>query len=168
CVAFAVLAGEKARGERRERLLDDAEFSERGQHVLFEPTLHERIAILRDGEPAGKLRAGNDRGGTQALRGEQRGADLPNLSGLDELLERTEVVGLPHVWIVTMGEVQVDVIGAEAAQRIVDRGADVLRRKPGALRMRKHFRGDDEIIAFAPPPEPCTNDFLGLPSAVAG
>src|SRR5699024_6264044 len=75
---------------------------------------------------------------------------------------------LPHVGVIPVSEVHVDVVGAEAAQGVVDGRADVLGGEPGALRGGAHLRSDDEVISLAAAPQPLTDDLLRLPAGVAG
>ena len=61
------------------------------------------------------------------LRGEVRAADLPHLARGDELAERLEGVADRGLRVGQVQEVEVDVVGAEPPQAVVDGLADPLR-----------------------------------------
>src|SRR5581483_3280803 len=123
-LAAAVLAGQEPAREREERQHADAEALARGEDLVLDAALDERVVVLRADE-AGEVALARGRVRLLDLRrGVVRRADVAHLAFLHELvqggerlLDRRALVGLVHL-------VDVDHVGAQAAERAVDRPAD--------------------------------------------
>ena len=58
---------------------------------------------------------------------------------MHERVERRDVLLLRDVGVVAVGVVEVDVVGLQAAQRVVDGRGDVGRRQPGTVGLLNTF-----------------------------
>ena len=98
-----------------------------------------------------------------------RAADVTRLARPDHVVERAQ--GLVHGrrGVGVMELVEIDVIGAQPAQRGVDRVEDVLARQPLIPGPRAHrteaLGGEDEVVS--PPREPAAEDLLGAADRAA-
>ena len=167
-LAALVLAGEHATRQREVRHDRHAEPFARGDHFLFGRPVEQAVAVLHVHERrhAELLRRG--RRFVEHLGREVRAADLAHLPRGDELGERFECVTDRRLRVGHVQQVEIDVVGAEPPQAVVDRlrdpfgapSADTLGGAEAA-----DLRGDDRLAA--PIAEGATEEFLRLPAAVA-
>jgi hypothetical protein len=80
----------------------------------------------------------------------RRRSEVAHLPGLDQVVQRFHGLLDRHRGVVAVDLVQVDVIGAEPAQALLDLSEDRAPGQPGALRARPHsvedLRGDDHLV----------------------
>lgn len=89
----------------------------------------------------------------QLLSAELGAGDLPDLAGPDELTECAEGVRDRRRRIRPVQVVQVNPVGAEIAEALVDGRPGVLRRRAGQnpwRRTRPELRGDDHRVPVRP------------------
>ncbi|CAM5630775.1 hypothetical protein SRIMM317S_05269 [Streptomyces rimosus subsp. rimosus] len=84
-----------------------------------------QVVVGLYGDVAGQVLVGGEgQGRFQALRRDVGGGDLADLAGLDEFVEDREEVGDVEGFVVVVGVVEVDVVGAQTGQGLVDGGFD--------------------------------------------
>ena len=163
-----VLPREEPARERRIRHLHHAELTEGRQLVDLGVPRHQAVLVLRHGEPREPRGLGRGGRGAEPGRREVRRADLPHLAVPHEPVERGEDVLLRHVGVVAVGEVQVDPVRAEAAQRVLGGRGDVRRGEPAPRGEAEHLRRDQHVVAATAGLQPLADDRLGLAPRVAG
>ena len=113
-------------------------------------------ALLGDG-----VRFGEARGR------EVRGADPTDFALLHQRVERLHDLVERRLLVVAVGLVQVDVVGLEALQRVLD-GLDHVGAREALLPLAHRaaeLGGDDHVLAVPPILHPLAEDQLGLPAA---
>ena len=128
--------------------------------VAFE----QRVLVLHRDE--GRAVAGRGLGLAQLRDGEVRAADLAHLARLDEFAQRAQRVGDGHRVVGVVQLVEVDVVGAESAQRVLAGAAHVVGLAPKCVSSMRHAElgRDDDLVAAAP--ERHAEQHLGLGGAV--
>ena len=166
-VALAVLAGEPAAGERAPR--DDAHpvaLAGR-QHRRLDATGEDRVRRLLALEALPPAALGDPLRLDDQLRRIGRGAEHAHLALVDEVGQGAE--RLVHVGrgVGPVGLVQVDVVGAEAAEAVLDLLDDPSARRAALVRVLAHrrheLRRQDDLV---PPPldAPCRRSPRTLPT----
>ena len=82
------------------------------------------------------------------------------LTSTHDLIEDPGHLGDGGHLIITVGVVEVDVVGLEALQGSVDGGADISRILRLVLGVVADLRGDDDLVAVASGSEPGADDGL--------
>ena len=81
----------------------------------------------------------------------RRRADVTRLAGLHDVVQRLQRLLDRGGGVHAVDLVEVDVVGAEPAQAVVDLGEDRLARQAGAVGSGAHrvadLRGDDDVVA---------------------
>ena len=158
-LARLVLAGERALRDRRPDDLADAELlAGRDDLLLDDPPQHVVLRLV--GDQGDVQLAGERVRAADVLGPPLRDADVERLAGVHDVGEGLHRLLERGLVVVAVRLVEVDVVGAEPAQRPVDRGHDVLARQPvvvvpaGAGRP-VDLREDLAARRGAPPPAPC-------------
>jgi hypothetical protein len=63
-----------------------------------------------------------------------------------------------RIGIVEVAVVQINVVGLESLQGLIAGHADVVGSEPGAIGLKAHFGGDDEIIPIAASRHPIADE----------
>jgi hypothetical protein len=103
----------------------------------------------------------------QALEAEVRGAEVADLAGAHERVEGLGHGDLVDFVIVAVGVVDVDVVGAQATQGIVDAVADIRGVESRVLGVLADLRRDDHLVTVAAGLHPFADDRLGFAAGVA-
>ncbi len=165
--ALAVLAGEEPALQRAVGQLDDVELLQRRHEARLDVAVHEAVAVLRDGEGLDAVSLGHVDGGVQAVGAEVARADAAHEAFRDEFAERHNDVVLRHLGVVAVGVVEVDVVGLQALERLVQRRPHVRRREAGPIRLGEDLRRDAHALAHAGAcAQPGTDDALRLSTRV--
>ncbi len=101
------------------------------------------------------------------LRGVVRQADVPDLAGFEERLRCGHLVLDGGVLVVKVEVIQVDVIGAESLEGLVEGGHDILPGQSLPVRLRTDLGRDDDLPPGAPLRHPLADDRLRLAALVA-
>lgn len=143
-------AGEEALAQRAERDEADAEFLEHGNDRLFGLPPPQRVFALQCGDRLHRVRVAD------GLRAGLREAEVPDLPPLDQLLDRAGHLLDRDVAVDTVLVEQVDVVGTQPFQRLVDGAADRFGpavqtpRLPGG-QLEAELGRDDDLIPDARP-----------------
>ena len=151
-LAAPVLAGEEAAREGEIGHEPDPEALADGQQLRLGVPCDPRVLALlgheRGETPLGRRRTRLlDEGGIEVRR-----ADGPHLALLDELVQRAERLLERRHTIGVVVLVEVDPVGLQPAQRVLDRAADVLaapRRRLAVLGAVAELRRQDDLVAAA-------------------
>src|SRR5699024_1185163 len=103
----------------------------------------------------------------QALEAEIRGTEVADLAGAHERIEGLGHGDLIDFVIVAVGVVDVDVVGAQATQGIVDAVADIRRVEASVLGVHADLRRDDHLVTVAAGLHPFADDRLGFAAGVS-
>ena len=156
--------GEAAAGERAPGDHADAFALAERHHFAFFLAIHEVVVVLHRDEsrPAvaiGEVERLGELPGVHAAR-----ADVASLAGLHHVVERGERFFDRRFVIPAMDLVEVDVVGAEAAEAVVDFGEDRFAREAGAVRVGPHaavdLGGEHDRIARGHFLEQLADDFF--------
>src|SRR5262249_3376755 len=98
---------------------------------------------------------------------ELRSAELTDLALFYKLVEGSQVFELVDLEVIAMRVVEIDVVGTQPSQGLIDRSADVSACEPEPIRLPAHFRCDHDAVAVTPTSEPVPDDRLALTTAVA-
>jgi two-component system OmpR family sensor kinase len=164
----AVLAGEEAAGQRGVR--QDAEALAHGellQRALVGAPVHQVVVRLQGDEPGDPELVGDPQRLGQPLGREVRGRDVPGLAVGDDLAERGDRLLQRGLLVVLVRVVQVDVVGAEPLERVVDRRPDDRAGRAAAGAELADLRGDHDVRAVAAGRHPAADRRLGLAALVA-
>ena len=145
------VAGQPAAGQRAPRDDADAQVGAQRQHLPLLLAVEQVVVVLHRDErrpPVGDRRVL----GLGELPGvHRRGADVAGLAGLDDVVQRLHRLLDRRVPVPAVDLVEVDVVGAEAAQAGVDLGHDRLARQAGAVGALVHaavdLGGEHELVA---------------------
>ena len=121
-VGRAEAAGEEAAAERGVGDEADAELAQRRQHLVLDVAAEERVLALDGGHRVHRVR------GADRLRRRLAEPVVADLALLHQLGQRPDGLLDRRVRVHAVLVVEVDVVGAEAAQRALDRLPHVLRR----------------------------------------
>ena len=141
-------SGEEALAERAVGDEADAELGEDGDDVVLPVAPPQRVLALDGGDGMHGVGPADRVGG---CFGEPEVSDLP---GVDELLDRPGDVLDRHIRVDAVLVVEVDVVGAQPAQRTLDGAADARRIAAQAtgqdtvlLERKPELGGDDNLVA---------------------
>ena len=141
-----------------------------GKHLPLFLAVEEVVVVLHRREPGPAVEGR----GVQRL-GElpgvhRRGADVQGLARLDHVVQGLEGLLDRHLVVPAVDLVEVDVVGAETSQRVVDLGHDRLAGQSGAVGSRPHphvhLGGDDDLVAVREVPQRASDDLLAGPVGV--
>ena len=157
-------AGEAAAGEGAPG--DDADafgFAEGHHLALFFAV--EKVVVILHGDEFGPAVGGGEVEGFGELPGEHGGgADVAGFSCFDNVVERFEGFFDGGLVVPAVDLIEVDVVGAEAAEGVVDFGEDGFAREAGAVGVRAHaavdFGGEDDLVAGGEVFEGAAGDFF--------
>ncbi len=167
-----VLPGQEALTERAPRGDGDVPLARELQVVPLDLAVDEVVARLEHFErlpplAAGDLVGAGDLPGVRAHRG---GAEVVDLAGLDEPVERLHQLAGGRLVVPAVDVEDVDVIGVEPVEQGVDAVADVLAVRAAAVRVAVadlpvHLRGDRVALPVALG-EPVADPALAVAAAV--
>ena len=123
----------------------DAKLLTRLKHaVAFQASFDERVFGLDGGDRLNRVRAAN------GLRARLREAEVQDLSGLDQILDRAGHVLDRHGEIDPVLVVEIDAVGLETLQRFLDDLPDTLRSAVQPVRavdLEAELGGDGDLVA---------------------
>src|ERR1700674_3260813 len=151
-LAAAAIAGQEAAGEGTP--WDDPEslLAAERQHLPLLLAIDQVVVVLHGDEagptmPVGEIERLGELPGVHA-----RGAEVAGLACPHHVMERFQRLLDRRRGVPAMDLVEVDVVGAEAAQRAVDGVEDVFARQPAVIRTLAHRKedlgGDDHLVAL--------------------
>src|SRR5262245_23772261 len=144
-----VLAGEEPARERKVRQEREAVRLHRGEAVALDPP-HEEVVLVLAGDDGREPRAPRRPHRVDHLpRGEVRDPDVADAPGAHEVVEGPERLLDRSQRIGPVELVEVDPVGAEAAEAVLDRGHDPApRRAPLLAVVHRHakFGGEDDVL----------------------
>ena len=122
------------------------------QQVAFDGALDERILDLQRDERRPRLPLGQHLGLRHLPRRRVGYADVAHLAGAHQVVERAHRLVDRRELVPGVHPVEVDVVGLQAAQRLLARGDDVLARGAAGVRIagvkvREELRGNDHAVA---------------------
>ena len=139
------LPGQEALSQRPPRNEADAKLLTRLKHaVVFHASFDERVFGLDGGNRLNRVRAAN------GLRARLREAEVQNLPGLDQILDRAGHVFDRHGEIDAVLVVEIDAVGPEALERFLDDLPDTLRpavQPVRAVDLEAELGGDGDLVA---------------------
>ena len=163
-----VLSGEQPTRERVVRDHADPLFLAQREQLPLDLAEQQVVARLHRLEAHEVARLAPPDRARQPVREEVRAPDVARLPGPDDGVEGLERLVDRRVGIREVQLVEVDVVGAEPAQRRVDRVEDVLARVALVPRVGTGapvaLRRDDELVAL--PAQPPADDLLGAADGV--
>ena len=126
--------------------------------------LHRSCATVKPVRPCvgGEVEGAAEPGGAEVGR-----ADLADLAGLDQRVERDDVLLLRHLGVVAVRVVEVDVVGPQPAQRVLRGEDDVAGAEAGPVALARHLGVDLDPVAAAALGHPVADLRLGLAADVA-
>jgi acyl-CoA thioesterase len=161
---FAAWAGEEAAGERRPGDDADAGLQAQRQHLALFFAVQQVVLRLHGDEALAAGALGGVLHGKEAPRGHGRGAEVADLAGADEAVERVHGFGDGHIGVEAVDLQQVDVVRAEPPQAVVGGLEDGLAAEAagvGAARPREvELGGDHHLVAARHAGERPTGDLL--------
>ncbi len=167
-VLGAVLPREEARCEREVRehsqVVLGRELLQRG---LVGLPVHQVVVRLQRDGLVEALTIGDVEPGLCALRGVVRDADVADLAGLHQGIERGDSLLERGVLVVEMRVVQVDVVALQARQRRIRRGRDGRGGQTAEVGMLTHLGREDDVVSSAGPGEPVADDGFGFAARIA-
>jgi hypothetical protein len=133
------------------------------EHFPFDLAEEQVVAGLHAVQPRQPERLGAPDRPYQLVGQEVRAAGVPDLAGVDQIIQRAQGLVDRRRPVISVQLVQVDVVGLQPPQRGVDGRHDVLagvaavkRRRPGR---GEALGGHDEPVPLAP--QPAAEDLLG-------
>src|SRR5689334_13439376 len=171
-------AAEEPAGERAPRDDAEPERAARGEHLELHRPRREVVEALLGDEPEEVARRGRGLRARDVPAREVAAADVHDLALRDELLHRLPDLVPGRVPVDVVHLVEIDAIGAQAAEALVARAPDVVRGEPAVVRPFAHLRvdlgrEDDSVPSRRVLREPAPDDLLrdalaGLPAVDVG
>jgi len=168
--ALGPVGGEEAARQRRVRDQADALLVAEAVHLLLLFASDEIIEVLHRNRPRVSLPVGDHDHLRELVGGHGRAADVAHLARLNDLVERVHRLLDRRVRIEAMELVDVDVIGLQALQLLVDRGQQMLAAGADVVLRRAladaDLGRDHEVLAPRHLHERGAHDLLGAAGVV--
>ena len=165
---LAPAARQPAAGERAVGHDGHAVAGAGGQHVGLDPAHEDGVGRLLGHEALEVAVSSGDLGLDDLARREGRGADVADLALPHQIRERGQGLLDVGAGVGAVHLVEVDPVGAQPAQRVLDRAHDPAAGVAAAVRVLAHrvveLGGEHDVVAAAR--EGLADDLLGLPGAV--
>ena len=125
-----------------------------GQHLTFLFTVQQVVVVLHADETRPAIGVGHMLGGGELPCPHRRGTEVANFASTDDIVQRLHRLGDRCAMVPSVDLVQVDVIGTESPQAVIDRRHDGHPRQPLPIgagpHTSTHFCGNHHLIARHP------------------
>ena len=148
-----VLAAEHAALERRPRRDAEAQLARHRHQLLLDGALEQRVLDLQADERRPAAEPRDDVGLGDLPRRRVGDAEVADLARAHEIVERGHRLLDRRVRVPVVQPVEIDVVGLQAAQRLLAGGDDRLAARAAAVRIARievaaELGGDDEAVAL--------------------
>ena len=164
----AVLAGQQAGGEREVGHDGRVELARDRGVVLLVRGAGQQVVVRLDSDRHGEALAGRDLEPLpHPLRRVVRQAQVAHPAGADQAVADPHLLLDRDRLVVVVGVVQVDAVGAQPLERLVQRRLDVRGRQARARRLRADLGGQHDLLAIPARLEPFAEHRLGVAALAA-
>ena len=152
---LTVLAGQHAGGERVEGQQAQSLGAQRRDQFLFRLAHQQAVFVLRRDEARGADLLGQPVGIDRLPARQVAGADRPHLAGAHQIVHRPQHLFHVRVGVQRVQLVEVDAVGLQPAQAVLERLHDIAARRrhhPArrCFQRQAEFRGQHDIVASRP------------------
>ncbi len=167
-----VLAGEEAAGERAPGADAEAARAGGGQVLALDAALDERVLELQGGGSGDSVRLGQRRRPGDVPGGHVREAKIADFAGAHQVAERPQHLLNGRDAIPDVQPVEVDVVGAQPAQRALERAINVLAAVAGGVHVawfatvEGELGGEHQPVAQAAVGDVAAQQLLATPAPV--
>ena len=162
---FRAVPGQESARQRAPRNDADALFAAERNHLPLFFAIDQVVVVLHRDEPRPAVPLRDMQRLRELIRVHARRADVARLAALHDVVQRFDRLLDRRVVVPAMDLIQIDVVGAEAAQRVVDRFHDVFARQAAVVRLvvpdrEEDLRGDDDLVALREIAKRAADDLL--------